>query len=340
MDKRYQVFVSSTYADLKEERRKVIQAVIEMDCIPAGMELFPAADEEQFQFIKRVIDDCDYYLLIIGGRYGSTTAEGISYTEKEYDYAMSVGLRVIALIHENPDEIPLGKSEKEPLLRQRLEEFRKKASTNRLVRFWKSADELPSLVTVSLVHTIRMFPAVGWIRANKAANVDLLTEINDLRKQNAQLRATAAQSRPTVEDLAGLEDTIELYGTYRDTTFRAIHKWKAKFTWNEIFGLVSPYLVTIPTDEYVKSILTLAAFARSGGPSLGDSAVLDDQIFRTVAVQLQALRLVNLQYTLTTLGGMGLFWSITPSGEHLMMQLRTVKSAKPPEQARTAEGGK
>jgi hypothetical protein len=65
MDKRYQVFISSTYADLKEERRRVIQTVMEMDCIPAGMELFPAVDEEQFQFIQRVIDDCDYYLLTL-----------------------------------------------------------------------------------------------------------------------------------------------------------------------------------------------------------------------------------------------------------------------------------
>ena len=71
MDKRYQVFISSTCADLKEERRAVIQTVIQLNCIPAGMELFPAADEEQLAFIKRVIDDCDYYLLIIGGRYGS-----------------------------------------------------------------------------------------------------------------------------------------------------------------------------------------------------------------------------------------------------------------------------
>lgn len=113
MDKRYQVFVSSTYADLKEERLHVIQALMEMDCIPAGMELFPAADEEQWEFIKRVIDDCDYYLLIIGGRYGSTTDDGISYTEKEFDYAVENGLKVLALIHGQPDNIPFGKSEKQ-----------------------------------------------------------------------------------------------------------------------------------------------------------------------------------------------------------------------------------
>ena len=87
MDKRYQVFISSTFSDLKEERKNVIQTLLEMDCIPAGMELFPAPDEEQWEFIKKIIDDCDYYMLIIGGRYGSLTKDGISYTEKEFDYA-------------------------------------------------------------------------------------------------------------------------------------------------------------------------------------------------------------------------------------------------------------
>ena len=78
MDKRYQVFVSSTFEDLQEERKEVMQALLELDCIPAGMELFPAADEAQWTLIKRVIDDCDYYLVIVGGRYGSVNDEGMS----------------------------------------------------------------------------------------------------------------------------------------------------------------------------------------------------------------------------------------------------------------------
>src|SRR6266853_1961238 len=61
MDKRYQVFVSSTFNDLQEERQEVMQALLELDCMPAGMELFPAANETQLNLIKRVIDDCDYY---------------------------------------------------------------------------------------------------------------------------------------------------------------------------------------------------------------------------------------------------------------------------------------
>jgi hypothetical protein len=161
MNKRYQVFVSSTYADLKEERQRVTQALMEMDCIPAGMELFPAADEEQWLFIKRIIDDCDYYLLIVGGRYGSVTSDGISYTEKEFDYAVSLGLRVIALVHGEPHNIPFGKSEQNPVLRDRLENFKEKVMTGRLIKFWKSLEELPGLVALSLSKTIKSHPAVG-----------------------------------------------------------------------------------------------------------------------------------------------------------------------------------
>jgi hypothetical protein len=93
------------------------------------MELFPATDEEQWECIKKIIDDCDYYLLIIGGRYGTLTKEGISYTEKEFDYAKEKGLEIIALLHENPGEIAQNKSEIDDTLVKKLEAFREKKWT-------------------------------------------------------------------------------------------------------------------------------------------------------------------------------------------------------------------
>jgi Domain of unknown function (DUF4062) len=84
LDKKYQVFVSSTYTDLIEERQAVSRAILDMGHIPAGMEMFPAADVEQLTYIKKVIDGCDYYVLIIGARYGSLDGAGVSYTEREY----------------------------------------------------------------------------------------------------------------------------------------------------------------------------------------------------------------------------------------------------------------
>jgi Domain of unknown function (DUF4062) len=113
VDRRFQVFVSSAFRDLQDERQQVIQALLELDCMPSGMELFPASDESKWALITRVIDDCDYYLVIIGGRYGSVDAEGISFTEREYDYAVKVKIPVLAFLHSDPDVIPAGKTELE-----------------------------------------------------------------------------------------------------------------------------------------------------------------------------------------------------------------------------------
>lgn len=68
LEKRYQVFISSMFQDLQGARQEVSQALLRADCFPAGMELFPAADEEQFEFIKTVIDQSAYYILISAGR--------------------------------------------------------------------------------------------------------------------------------------------------------------------------------------------------------------------------------------------------------------------------------
>ena len=105
------MFISSTYSDLKDERDRVFQTLLGMDCMPAGMELFPALDEEQLKFIKRIIDDCDYYILIIGGRYGSVSPEGVSYTEKEYQYAIEKKIPVLAFLHEKPEDLPASKTD-------------------------------------------------------------------------------------------------------------------------------------------------------------------------------------------------------------------------------------
>jgi hypothetical protein len=160
---RYQVFVSSTYTDLINERHAAFQSLLTMGCIPAGMEWFPAETDEQWKVIRRVINDCDFYVLIIGGRYGSTTSEGLSYTEKEFDYAVTK-MPVLVFCHQDPSSIPLGRSETEPKLRKSLKAFRKKAMTGRLVKFWTSADGLASQVSLAIHNTIQTHDAIGWVR--------------------------------------------------------------------------------------------------------------------------------------------------------------------------------
>ena len=102
MKKKLQIFISSTFEDLKKERQLVIEAILEMGYLPAGMEYFTSNDAQQFEIIKRWIKESDAYLLIIGGRYGSINQfdlQGRSYTHMEYEYAKNIKkpIRIIRL---------------------------------------------------------------------------------------------------------------------------------------------------------------------------------------------------------------------------------------------------
>ena len=133
--KKFQVFISSTFRDLSDERQDAIRSVLDLGHIPSGMEIFPAADVEQFDYIKKVIDECDYYVLIIGARYGSVDSAGVSFTEKEYAYALEQKKVVLAFLHGDVGSIPVAKSDTDPAVVERLNQFRSKVSKGRLVKF-------------------------------------------------------------------------------------------------------------------------------------------------------------------------------------------------------------
>ena len=332
MDKRYQVFVSSTYSDLREERQKVMHTLMDMNCIPVGMEFFPSIDQEQFAYIKRVIDDSDYYVLILGGRYGSLCESGISYTEMEFDYAQAKGIPVIAFLHKDLDSIPLGKSEKEEEKRKLLESFRTKVLSGRLVKFWSSADELCGQVAVSLLQTISAFPATGWVRANLQSNIESLQEINSLRKELAEAKTkllTASEYKTETINLADFDEKIKLHGNY--IYYQNGHpypeKWECEITWKQIFMSLSPYLMDTPCDSSVEKTLSSIAYSYTK-INQNLNAYIDSQDFQTIKIQLMAYKLIEIKYLKTTKGDMALFWNLTELGRQLMFQWRTIKTTK------------
>ena len=192
MDKKYQVFISSTYDELAEARAKVRDAILKMYHFPVGMELFGAANEEQWQIISETIDSSDYYVLIIGQRYGSIIPDGlpdagISYTEKEFRYAVKKGMPILAfLIDDNVDVKPRFVDTKNY---DKLIEFKDLVKKDRLVEWWNTTDDLAQKVTTALYKQITRTERPGWIRNDTEIgdSEENLQEIKELKEKNSIL---------------------------------------------------------------------------------------------------------------------------------------------------------
>ena len=161
-NKRYQVFISSTYLDLINYRKAVSDEITFRGHIPAGMEDFTACGEDLEMYIKRIIDESDYYVLIIGQRFGSSvpTNENISYTMMEYEYAKSKGMRIIPLIYNGIQDLEGNDLD---INKDKFDAFVSTIKT-KTPQYFKDENELIRKLTKALDSEIKNHPQKGWIR--------------------------------------------------------------------------------------------------------------------------------------------------------------------------------
>ncbi len=166
-DKKYQIFISSTFSDLQDERKSILEAILITNNIPIGMESFVATSQEQFEHIKDCINNCDYYIIVVGGRYGSLHPElNTSYTELEFDYAKSLNKPILGFIRRDINKC----RQKDKDLRN-INNFRNKVQKEHLCQLFNSKAELKGLVLTSLTQEIMRNPQVGWVRSDKISTV-------------------------------------------------------------------------------------------------------------------------------------------------------------------------
>ena len=331
MDKRYQVFVSSTFEDLQEERREVMQALLSLDCIPTGMELFPAADDDSWELIKRFIAGCDYYVVIVGGRYGSPGPTRKSCTEMEYDYAVEAGLPVLAFLHGDAGSIPASKTEAGDEGKAALRAFREKIESARHAKYWTHYKELPGQVALGMSSLMKIRPRVGWVRADQVADESAAQEIVRLRKKIEELETHITDTEiaaPTgTEGLAQGEETIPIHfhfradGSYVDG--------QAEFSWNNILSILGPILIVRSSEIDLKNKLC-GAFCnrwRDTRKLQVYGATIRDEDFKRIKLQLRALGLMQEIKDQPKKPGYAVMWTLTPYGDRVMTQIAAIRSA-------------
>ena len=326
-EKKYQVFISSTYADLKEERRKILDILLMADCIPAGMEAFVASDVEQFEVIKKVIDLCDYFILIIGKRYGSINEQtGLSYTEMEYDYAKQLEIPVLVFALDEAVEVTPDKMDTEQNKVEALQKFRQKALTNRLATIWKTESDLTSAVAISILKATKEIQRPGWQRATDYDEASLRREIMDLRKEKEEHVATINATQKKLDTITAVTDvafegyivvieykkTNDRYGPSYGTVQRELP---------QLFKVIATEMMGVSLGEKAIEITLLRDLFPNDTYQYDFN---DRQFVKKILNQLKAL---NLLYSMWIDAKSDLYWGLTAKGEYVRNKMILVRNA-------------
>lgn len=204
---KYQVFISSTHLDLRESRAAVTWGILKAGHIPAGMESFPASDDRGWRTIQRSIDESDFYVLIMAGKYGSVDPDsGISFTEREYNYASEKNVPILAFVRE-ATHVSGDMVETETGRTRKLKAFRRKVESAHLREPWTTDEDLVGRVANALGRAIlddedNDTPRPGWYRGDTIPSAHVAEELAQLSTQSRQLMEENVQLREMMRGIA------------------------------------------------------------------------------------------------------------------------------------------
>ena len=331
MTKKLQVFISSTYKDLRDERQAAVEAVLLSRHIPAGMELFSAGDASQLEVIKEWIRESDVYMLILGARYGSLEPiSNIGYTEIEYDLAVGLGKPHFAVVLSDP-VMERKKTEGlvsagDALQAERMKAFRTKVLSKSSV-FCSDEKDIKIAVLQSINEISRRPGLQGWVRPNEQPAVaEVLARLEVLSAENAELRvASGRSSSAQLPGLAELTETLVVNIEYENKGYSNKYQKKIKLSWGDLFSRMGIKMLAPQNDDGLNHQL-----AREIGDlpcTKADSAVILNADWETIKAQFLALGFVKIEFHQTISKTMALFWSLTPFGQQMALALRVVPPA-------------
>ena len=118
----------------------------------------------------------------------------MSYTEKEFKYAVKNKIPVLAFLQKD-FKSHLVNADVDKELMKKLEEFRGKVEkSGRIVKYWDSAQELGSMVLMSLQNAFDLNKRPGWVRAdpNDISPEEAMKIAKDLKNEVKKMKATNA----------------------------------------------------------------------------------------------------------------------------------------------------
>lgn len=335
-EKRYQVFVSSTFSDLQVERAVLTQTLPVFGCLPRGMEINPAGPNA-WAAIRGLIDEVDYYILLLGSRYGKLSPSGISYMHMEYVNATTKKKPMLVLLHDAPDKRPIECQESTPDSRRQFNDFRNTVLKGPgLIAYWRDERDLDLVIRQHLPKLIATYPAAGWVRATagfsgvvQGREVELLKEklkeLEQEREQWLSKRLVNPTQLATGQEQFAVSYRCKVYaaGNCTDVTLQS------SLTWNDIFTSFAPYLSQPQNEDYIAARIV----ERIQEYALKDAQLKQPKAHAVTDIVLAPLSFNTIKIQFRTLGlirraprdDVRTWWQLTVNGEQQLNTLLNVR---------------
>ncbi|KAA8733225.1 DUF4062 domain-containing protein [Acinetobacter qingfengensis] len=246
-NKRYYVYLSSFFDDVKVERLKLENCLLNLDTFPWG--LHERRSSLNTALVRRQIDDSDYVIVLLGGKYGDLSASGLSYLHLDFLYALNKQKIMISLVDMFPDKRSNQEQDQHPELIKKLDHFRQLLKKDSQYYYeFKSTLDLESSMRRIFAQVVQTHPASGWIKLNEHEAQDQASHIN-----TSKFITTAVKKLPerhTVLDtletkVSGDENVIVRYHAhaYQDGNLQDIRPQR-HLGWFQILQILSTHFQT------------------------------------------------------------------------------------------------
>ena len=332
-DQRFRVFLAHDVTELGELAVDLSYELVKHQCIPMGIGMKPAVDNNHWDIIRAMIDESDAVFLVIGNSYGDLSPSGVSYVHMAYIYATTQGKPIFPFC--------LKESESSNVRNAHLEEFRKLLSSHK-VRFWTVEADLRKQLLMAIrklksAHNLGLMPIESESSHVPAAVPVPGTPVSPPH----QMKQIRALKRELEEAKKALATTPETPQKNRSKNKYVMVSYSAKvfsggnfkiitdtwnMTWDSIFLAVAPHMLKPISEEKMRLVISAALATDVQSPikqqhpnshAVADIRLSSDSMNR-VKIYLRGQDLIR-----EVMQGRDIRWKLTESGDQHLTELYT-----------------
>ncbi len=341
-DQRYRVFIAHDVDELQGVAVKVGYELVKHKCLPLGLGLSPALNNNHWDVTRAMIDESDVVFLLIGNSYGTLSPSGVSYVHMAYIYATTQGKPIYPFCLKSSAEQATSKN-------THIQEFRKLLSVHK-VRTWTMESDLNKQLLMAIrklkaVRSIGLLPAseqnASKIESSFSPSLNTVTlssqsqEIKQLRKELEAAKkelsvyessVSTSANKPKIRNkfvLIAYSAKVFSGGNFKTIT----ENWN--MSWDDIFLAVAPHMLSAISEEKMRLVISASLATHVQAPikqqypnshAVADVRLTNESMNR-IKIYLRGQDLIR-----EVMQGRDIRWRLTEVGDEQLTELYSNQS--------------